>query len=100
MYAVMSDRGRQFRIRPGERLVIDRIEAEVGVELEFPMLVKADGDQIEIGTPILAKPVKAKVLAHGRGPKGIAGIFRRRKDFHRRRGFRHELTTIEITAIG
>lgn len=101
MIAVIDDRGRQYRTQAGERLTLDRLDAEVGSTLERSVLVTADGDQQQIGTPTVAGVTATlKVLSHGRGKKGVAGVFRKRKDSRRRVGYRHEQTTVEVVSIG
>ena len=99
MYAVIQDRGRQFRVSPGDRLEIDHADAEVGAELSFPVMVIADGDKVQIGTPLLKATATAKVLSHGKGPKGLVAKYKRRKDNSRRVGYRRDLTTVEILEI-
>ena len=54
----------------------------------------------QIGTPTVeGASVTAKVLSQYRGPKGVAFKFKRRKGFHKTKGFRRSLTTLEITSI-
>lgn len=42
----------------------------------------------------------AKVVSQFRGKKGVAFKFKRRKGFHKTKGFRRSLTKLEITAVG
>ena len=101
MYAVIEDRGRQYNAAPGDRLTLDRLDQEVGASVETPILLIADGAQVEVGAPRLeGKKAVLKVLSHQRGKKGIAGTFKRRKDTRRRVGFRHEQTVVEVVSIG
>ncbi len=100
MLAVVEDRGRQYRVEDGKRILLDRIEAEVGSEISLPvLLLDKDGD-LTVGAPrVDGASVTCKVIAHVRGPKGIAGFFRRRKDSRRRIGFRHDHTAVEVVSI-
>lgn len=101
MYAVIEDRGRQYKAEPGARLTLDRLDQEVGASLETSVLLIADGAQVEVGAPRLeGKKAVLKVLSHTRGKKGIAGTFKRRKDSRRRVGFRHEHTVVEVVSVG
>ena len=98
---MIEDRGRQYRAVTGERLTLDRIDHEVGASFESPILLIADGSQVEVGAPRLeGKKAVLKVLSHQRGKKGIAGTFKRRKDSRRRIGFRHEHTVVEVVSLG
>ena len=100
MLAVVEDRGRQYRVEDGKRIVVDRLDAEVGSEISLPvLLLDKDGD-VKVGTPrVEGASVTCKVIAHVRGAKGIAGIYRRRKDSRRRIGFRHDQTAIQVVSI-
>lgn len=101
MYAVIEDRGRQYNTAPGQRLLLDRLDAEVGSTVETPVLLVADGANVEVGAPQLAgKKAVLKVVSHTRGKKGIAGTFKRRKDQRRRVGFRHDHTVVEVVSVG
>lgn len=101
MYAVIQDRGRQYRAGPGDELVLDRAGAAVGETLELPVLLVADDQGARVGAP-LVEGVHAvcKVVGHRRGRKGVAGVYKRRKDQRRRRGFRHDHTVVQVVSIG
>jgi large subunit ribosomal protein L21 len=101
VYAVISDRNRQYRAAPGERLVLDLADAKPGAELELPVLLIADGASVKVGSPFVAgATAKVKVLSHGKGEKITIGKFKHRKHMtNRRKGFRAQLTTVEVVSI-
>jgi len=100
MYAVISDRGRQYRASTGDRLTLDRAQAEVGATMEMPVLLLAEDAGIKVGSPTVAgAKAVCKVLAHRRGAKGVVGKYKRRKRNMRRKGFRHEHTIVEVVSI-
>ena len=101
-YAIVRAAGKQHRVSPGMRLVLDRLAAEVGTEVVFDqVLLFAEGENVQVGQPHVAgHTVKAKVLEHGRGRKIRVFKRRKRKGFHKTIGHRQELTAIEITSIG
>ena len=102
MYAVISDRNRQYRAAAGDRLVLDRAEEHaVGATFEVPVLLIADGAAVTIGAPFVpgAKAV-CKVLEHDKGDKITIGKYKRRKHMtNRRKGFRHSQTIVEVVSI-
>ena len=101
MYAVINDRGRQYRAAQGDRLTIDRVEAEIGAPLELPLLLLAgaNGD-VKVGSPAIAgAKATCKVVSHDRGEKVIVTKYKRRKRNLRRKGFRHEHSVIEVVTI-
>ena len=65
------------------------------------VLLVEDGAATKVGTPVVeGATVKAEVLdPEARGEKGIAFKFKRRKGFHKKKGFRAALTKVKITAI-
>lgn len=100
MYAIVKDRGHQYKVSTGLRLVVDRLDAAEGDTIELPVMLLADGESVEVGTPLTGKKAVCKVLSHSRGKKGVYGFYRRRKDSVRRVGFRHDLSTLEVVSIG
>lgn len=100
-FAIVKINGKQYLAEKGERLFVDRLAAKEGTAVKLKeVLLSAAGDKVEIGTPILKSGlVEAKVIAHVRGPKGLAFRFRPKKRVRRLRGYRAELTELEVTKI-
>ena len=99
-YAVIKVGGKQYRVREGERLLVDRLSVEEGKTFH-PDLVMLGGDgEPRLGDGLEGAQVTAKVGAHLLGDKVIVGKHRRRTGYRRRNGFRASLTQIEIQSIG
>ena len=99
-YAVIKTGGKQYRIQEGETFDVERLNAEVDSEIKFDVLLMGEGDSVKIGAPLVAgASVTAKVISQFRGPKGVAFKFKRRKGFHKTKGYRRHLTRLEITSI-
>jgi large subunit ribosomal protein L21 len=97
-YAIISVGGKQYRVREGERLLVDRLAADDG-ETFSPTVLLVGGE----GEPELAPKgisVTARVLGRERGPKIRIGKHRKRTGYRRHTGFRAALTQIEIESIG
>ena len=101
MFAVIKAQGKQFRVAQGDTLVIDRLAGDAGATVALgEVLMLIDGGSTMIGAPILSgAKVQAEIVSHSRGEKIKVFKKRRRKNFHRTRGHRQELTTVKITAI-
>jgi len=101
MYAVIEDRGRQYKAAPGDKLTLDRKEeSEVGATFEVPVLLLADGGAVKVGAPHVAgAKAVLKVLSHPRGEKGTHVKYMKRKRNLRRHGFRHDQTVVEGVSI-
>jgi len=100
-YAVFKTGGKQYRVQQGDQIDVEKLDLEVGSEATFDevLLVRTD-DTVKIGDPTVeGAKVTAKVLDQFRGKKGIAFKFKRRKGYHKTKGFRRSLTKLEITEI-
>jgi large subunit ribosomal protein L21 len=97
-YAIIKVAGKQYRVREGERLLVDRLADDDGATFS-PTVLLVGGD----GTPVLEPSdvkVTAKVLGSVRGPKIRIGKYKKRTGYRRHTGFRSSLTQIEIESIG
>jgi large subunit ribosomal protein L21 len=101
MYAIFEDGSHQFRVREGDRLVVDRREGDPGAELVFSkVLLIAGNGAPTIGAPVVeGARVTARIVEQTRDKKIIIQKFRRRKNMRRRNGHRQPHTTVQITGI-
>jgi large subunit ribosomal protein L21 len=101
MFAVIKAQGKQFKVAAGDQLTIDRLPGDAGAKIALgEVLMLIDGATTKVGTPIVGgAKVEAEILDHSRGDKIKVFKKRRRKNYHRTRGHRQELTTVKITSI-
>jgi large subunit ribosomal protein L21 len=96
-YAIISIGGKQYRVREGERLLVDRLTTDAGKTFHPDVLfLGGDGD----GTLAPRSQVTARVLDHVLGDKVRIGKYRPKTGYRRHTGFRASLTRIEIQSIG
>ena len=100
-FAVIETGGKQYRVSPGEKLKIEKLEAEEGASLVFDkVLLTADGTKVEIGTPYLTNhKVEAKVLKQARYKKIIVFKYKNKTRQTKKKGHRQHYTEVEITSI-
>jgi len=101
MFAIVKTGGKQYRVAPGDQIVVERIKGEVGskVSLSEVLAIGGDGTPV-IGTPLVSDAaVDAKIVQQPRGTKVIVFKKKRRKNYRRKRGHRQELTVLKIEAI-
>ncbi len=101
MYAVIKSGGKQYQVREGDTIRVEKLPAGEGdkVTLDEVLLV-ADGDNVTVGTPrVKGASVTAKVQGHGRHPKVKIVKFKRRKHYRRQLGHRQHYTELAITGI-
>jgi large subunit ribosomal protein L21 len=97
-YAIIKVAGKQYRVREGERLLVDRLAQDDGATFT-PTVLLVGGD----GAPVLEPDdvkVTAKVLGAVKGPKIRIGKYKKRTGYRRHTGFRASLTQIQIESIG
>ncbi len=102
-YAVVKHGGKQYRVSPGEELLVERTEADLakGDNLLFEqVMMVSQGDDVRVGTPLLEGAlVKAQVLAAVRGDKVIVFKKKRRKGYRRSQGHRQNYYRVRVQAI-
>jgi len=96
MYAVIRTGGKQYRVEVGNKLKVEKLNANVGDTVEFDALMVRD----EQGNIHVDKgKVVAEVKAHGLGKKLIVFKYRPKKNYRRWKGHRQPYTEIEIKEI-
>ncbi|WP_091736660.1 50S ribosomal protein L21 [Phenylobacterium immobile] len=101
MYAVIKTGGKQYRVQPGDVLVVEKLDGEPGATVAFgDVLMLGDGDAVTIGEPIVAgASVSATMIETRKGEK--VKIFKkiRRQGYRRTRGHRQTESVLRVTAI-
>ena len=101
MYAVFKTGGKQYRATQGQKVKLEKINANSGDKVLFTeVLMVGEGSDVAIGTPFLANAsVEAKVLEESKDKKIEVIKFKRRKNYKRTFGHRQCYTLVEITGI-
>lgn len=99
-YAIFQTGGKQYQALEGKTIAIEKLDFKEGEEVSFDkVLLRKDGENIEIGQPYLNSQVKAVILKHDKGPKLIIFKFKRRKKSRRKMGHRQPRTIIRVKSI-
>jgi len=99
-YAVISVGGKQYRVREGQRLLVDRVAVDEGKTFQPDLLMLGGDGEPKLGDGLKGQQVTAKVAGHVLGDKVVVGKHKKRTGYRRRNGFRARLTQIEIQSIG
>ena len=101
MYAVIKTGGKQYRVQPGDVLVVEKLDGEPGADVAFAdVLMLGDGDAIFVGAPTLAgASVSATLIETRKGEKVKIFKKRRRQGYRRTRGHRQIESVLRVTAI-
>lgn len=100
MYAIIRDRGIQYRVEAGQVLDIALLDVEPGSEIELGEVLLVGGEQTVVGAPLVdGAKVVAKVLGDTKGEKIIVFKYKNKKRYRRRTGHRQQYTRIAISEI-
>ncbi|HEY2939607.1 MAG TPA: 50S ribosomal protein L21 [Gaiellaceae bacterium] len=97
-YAIISLGGKQYRVREGERLLVDRLPTAEGKTFHPDVLMVGGDGAFELSPQ--GVQVTAKVVGSPLGPKIRIGKYKPKTGYRRHTGFRAKLTQIEIQSIG
>src|SRR5579859_1687441 len=103
MYAIVETGGKQYRVKPGDTLAVERLSGEPGetLDLDRVLLVAGNGnDDARVGSPgVEGAVVRAEVVEHIRGQKIIVFRYKSKVRYRRKTGHRQSLTRLRITDI-
>lgn len=101
LWAIVRTGGKQYRVTPGQELLVELLPAETGEQVTFTdvLMVSKKGD-LKVGQPVVeGVEVKATVLGLHRGPKTVSFKKRRRKGYTVKKGHRQDLCKVRIEAV-
>ncbi len=101
MHAVIQTGGKQYRVKEGDVLSVEKLEADNGQKFNFEnVLLIEDGETVLVGTPVLANAlVRAEVVETYKDEKVLVFKKKRRKQYRRTRGHRQQLTKVKVERI-
>ena len=99
MYAVVRTGGKQYRVKEGDLLKVEKLAQDVGAKIELEVLLVGEGGEVKLGAPLVSGArVEAEVVAHRKHRK--LWHFRTQEEgWDRIRGHRQPYTEIRITGI-
>jgi large subunit ribosomal protein L21 len=100
-YAIIETGGKQYRVKVGDRIRVERIHADAGADISIDRVLLLGGNGgTQIGAPVVeGAAVTAHVDAHPRGEKIHVFKYKAKKRYRRKIGHRQELTELTITGI-
>jgi len=102
-FAVIKTGGKQYKIAEGDRLLIEKLDREIGAEFDFEevlMVGNSSAENAKIGQPLVSgAKVHARVLNHGKADKKIVFKFTHKTRYKKKKGHRQPFTEVEILKI-
>ncbi len=103
MFAVIETGGKQYLIKTGDSLKVEKLDTEAGKEVVFDkvlLLAKEDGSDVKIGTPYLdGVSIAATVEEQGRSRKLRVVKFKRKVRYKRVRGHRQHFSKVKVKEV-
>ena len=99
-YAVIKTGGKQYTVRQGSEIYVDRIDQEVDKTILLETLSTfTDDGTVELGKPLLKESVTGKITEQLKGEKIRVARFKAKVRYRRVKGFRQQLTKVKIIKI-
>jgi len=101
MYAIVNSGGKQYKVKEGDILKVEKLAGEVGDNVSFDkILMFSDDENVNIGTPLLEDvTVNGHIVEQGKAKKIIVFKYKRRKRYRRKQGHRQLFTAVKIDSI-
>jgi large subunit ribosomal protein L21 len=98
MFAVVRTGGKQYRVAPGDKIVVEKMDGNAGDTITLgDILLAGDGSDLKKTDGL---KVSAEIIAQAKGEKVTVFKKRRRHNYRRKKGHRQQHTILRITAIG
>ena len=98
MFAIVRTGGKQYRVAPGDKIVVEKLAGEAGDNIDLTdVLLAGDGGDLKSTSGLT---VAAKIVAQAKGEKVTVFKKRRRHNYRRKKGHRQQHTILEIVSIG
>ncbi len=100
MYAIIRTGGKQYTVRPGDLLRVEKLPQELGSEFELDEVLLVSGDKIHVGEPTVKNAkVTVVVTQQAKSPKLIVFKKKRRQGYRRLHGHRQLYTELFVKSI-
>ncbi|HET8534640.1 MAG TPA: 50S ribosomal protein L21 [Sphingomicrobium sp.] len=98
MFAVVRTGGKQYRVAPGDKIVVEKLDGNAGDTVTLgDVLLAGEGSELKKTDGLT---VSAEIIAQAKGEKVTVFKKRRRHNYRRKKGHRQQHTILRITAVG
>ena len=99
MYAIFENGSKQYKVSVGDLVKVEKLNAEIGAAVQFPVILTADEKGIQVGKEVDKVKVSCEVVAQGKEKKIIVFKYKAKKNERKKQGHRQPSTQIKVTAI-
>ena len=99
MYAIIETGGKQVKVEVGDKIYVEKLDAEAGASVTFDNVIAVSADKLKVGKDVADANVTATVLDQGKAKKVIVYKYKRKTGYHKKNGHRQAYTQVEIEKI-
>ena len=100
MYAIIATGGKQYKVSKGDKVRVEKLDAEVGSKVVLDQVLLVSADKVTVGNPTVAgASVEAEVTAQGKDRKVIVYKYKPKTGYHKKNGHRQLFTELEIKSL-
>ncbi|MCK7489315.1 MAG: 50S ribosomal protein L21 [Anaerotruncus sp.] len=100
MYAIIETGGKQIKVEVGQKIFVEKLDAEAGSTFTFDKVLLLADDKVTFGTPLVkGATVTAKVEKQGLSRKLVVFTYKAKANVHRKLGHRQPYTSLVIESI-
>ena len=100
MYAIFENGSKQYKVCEGDLLKVEKLNANIGDTVQFPVILMADEKGIQVGEEVKNVKVSCEVVSQGKEKKIIVFKYKAKKNERKKQGHRQPFTQVKVTAIG
>ena len=100
MYAIFENGSKQYKVSEGDLLKVEKLDANVGDTVQFPVVLTADEKGIQVGKEVENVKVTCEIVSFGKEKKIIVFKYKPKKNERKKQGHRQPFTQVKVTAIG
>lgn len=97
--AIIKTGGKQYLVKEKEIISVEKLKGETGSSITFDTLATLEGDNVNLGAPLLGQQVTGEIISTAKGDKVSVIKFKNKTRYRRNVGHRQTHTEVKITAI-
>ncbi|MFA6194744.1 MAG: 50S ribosomal protein L21 [Patescibacteria group bacterium] len=97
--AVIKTGGKQYKVKEGDTIKVEKLDAENGQKVKLDTLLIIDGEKLELGQPSLGEKVEAEVLETAKGKKVTVVKYKNKTRYKKTVGHRQQFTALKVLKI-
>lgn len=100
MYAIIETGGKQYNVKVGDVIKVEKLDVNVGDKITFDKVLAVCDNDVILGTPTVdGKVVSGTCVSQGKGKKVIVYKYKRKSGYHKKNGHRQYFTEVKIDSI-